>query len=152
MAGLADTNVILRWAQPQDPLYAVAVDSVAALRSREITIHIAPQNVYEFWNVATRPADKNGFRLSPSQADKEVRRIEAFFPLLEDTPAVYAEWRRLVVAENVSGVQVHDARLAALMRVHGITDLLTFNARDFSRYGLNVLLPQDVVSSAPQIP
>ena len=147
-AGLADTNVILRWAQPNDPLHSVAVDSVAALRARGMMVYIAPQNVYEFWNVATRPSDKNGFGLTPAQAEGEVRRLETFFPLLEDTRTVYLEWRRIVVAHSVSGVQVHDARLAALMRVYGIANLLTFNARDFTRYGVHVLLPQDVISSA----
>jgi len=34
----------------------------------------------------------------------------------------------------VSGVQVHDARLAAAMRVHGVKRILTFNDRDFARY------------------
>jgi predicted nucleic acid-binding protein len=38
------------------------------------------------------------------------------------------------VSHNVSGVQVHDARLAAAMRVHGIERVLTFNERDFARY------------------
>jgi predicted nucleic acid-binding protein len=32
------------------------------------------------------------------------------------------------------GVQVHDARLAAAMRVPGIQRILTFNERDFARY------------------
>jgi predicted nucleic acid-binding protein len=35
---------------------------------------------------------------------------------------------------GVSGVQVHDARLVAAMRVHGVKRILTFNERDFARY------------------
>jgi predicted nucleic acid-binding protein len=35
---------------------------------------------------------------------------------------------------GVSGVQVHDARLVAAMRVHGVKSILTFNDRDFTRY------------------
>jgi hypothetical protein len=31
------------------------------------------------------------------------------------------------------GVQVHDARLVAAMKVHGVTRILTINIRDFSR-------------------
>jgi predicted nucleic acid-binding protein len=31
-------------------------------------------------------------------------------------------------------VQVHDARLAASMMVHGVRRILTFNARDFTRF------------------
>ena len=54
--------------------------------------------------------------------------------LLPDSEAVYHEWRRLVFAYSVSSVQVHDARLAAAMSVHGVTHLLTLNPDDFKRY------------------
>jgi predicted nucleic acid-binding protein len=51
-----------------------------------------------------------------------------------ESPEVYQEWKRLVVANNVSGVQVHDARLVAAMSVHAIKRILTFNVDDFARY------------------
>jgi hypothetical protein len=35
---------------------------------------------------------------------------------------------------EVKGVQIHDARLAASMYVHGVTQLLTINVRDFRRF------------------
>jgi len=54
--------------------------------------------------------------------------------LLPDSEAAYHEWRRLVVAHSVAGVQVHDARLAAAMKVHAVTHLLTLNIGDFKRY------------------
>jgi predicted nucleic acid-binding protein len=36
--------------------------------------------------------------------------------------------------ESFSGVQVHDARLAAAMIVHHIRHILTLNETDFSRF------------------
>jgi predicted nucleic acid-binding protein len=54
--------------------------------------------------------------------------------LLPDIPAIHEEWRKLLVMHNVSGVQVHDARLVAAMRVYGVKRILTFNHRDFARY------------------
>ncbi len=55
---------------------------------------------------------------------------------------VHQEWRKLLVAHGVSGVQVHDARLAAGMRVHGVRLILTFNDRDFARYlGIEAIHP-----------
>ena len=50
-------------------------------------------------------------------------------------PTMYTEWRRLVLTFNVSGVQVHDARLVAAMKEHGVTHILTLNTTDFMRYG-----------------
>jgi predicted nucleic acid-binding protein len=65
--------------------------------------------------------------------------------LLSDSEAVYQEWRRIIVQYGVSGVQVHDARLVAAMRVHGVTHILTLNAGDFSRYsGITVAHPSSV--------
>jgi predicted nucleic acid-binding protein len=32
------------------------------------------------------------------------------------------------------GVNVHDARLVAVMLVYGVKNILTFNTRDFNRY------------------
>lgn len=32
------------------------------------------------------------------------------------------------------GVNVYDARLVAVMRVHELTHILTFNTKDFTRY------------------
>ena len=52
--------------------------------------------------------------------------------MLEDGLPVYREWLTLVQTQSVSGVQVHDAYLAAAMRVHGVTHLLTFNTTDFT--------------------
>jgi hypothetical protein len=57
--------------------------------------------------------------------------IERDFEFLPDSRDVHDRWRRLLVAHDVKGVQVHDARLAASMYVHGVAQLLTVNVRDF---------------------
>ena len=73
--------------------------------------------------------------------------VEAGFRLLPDSPSVHKEWRRLLVDYRVSGVQVHDARLVAAMRVHGVKRILTFNKKDFARFhDLEALLPSDVLA------
>ena len=53
---------------------------------------------------------------------------------LPDSEEVYSIWRRLVMAHDVRGVQVHDARLAAIMQAYGLTRILTMNQPDFLRY------------------
>src|SRR5947209_13059697 len=118
---LVDTNILLRSAQPHSPEYATAVAAVAALGERGETLYLTPQSIIEFWSVATRPADVNGLGMTPAEADVELRRLEGFFVLLADIPAIYTEWRQLVLALGVSGRQVHDARLAAVMRAYGVT-------------------------------
>jgi predicted nucleic acid-binding protein len=65
--------------------------------------------------------------------------------LLPDNEDVYSTWRVLVLDHDVRGVQVHDTRLAALMQVHNVPYLLTFNRTDFSRYrGVRTVHPNEV--------
>lgn len=134
MVYLVDTNVLLRLADRRHPLHPVMRQAIRKLQQEGHTLQITAQNGIEFWNVATRPANKNGFGLTPLEANRLLRLIERLFPLLPDSPLVYPQWRQLVVQFGVSGVQVHDARLAAAMLAHQITHILTFNGADFSRY------------------
>jgi predicted nucleic acid-binding protein len=78
--------------------------------------------------------DRNGYGLSPQETDRLAKFFEEKLRLLPDSVAVHEEWRKLLVTHNVSGVQVHDARLVSAMRVHGVKRILTFNDRDFARY------------------
>ena len=133
---LPDSNVLLRWnirTAPQSQLVIRAVDLLLA--SGAFPCYTS-QNLGEFWNVLTRPLDRNGFGLSPPEADRRARMIEDQIPMLPDTPEVHIVWRRLLVAHSISGVQVHDARIAASMLVHGVKRILTLNTRDFARFPL----------------
>jgi predicted nucleic acid-binding protein len=150
MPHLVDTNILLRWQRPSDPLQAVARLAVESLIDQGERLYISAQNLIEFWNVATRPAAANGMGMTPTEADAELGRLEAFFLFAADNPAIYPEWRRLVVDVGVSGVQVHDARLVAVMRVHGLTHVLTFNPRDFARFpGITAVRPQEIAPVPP---
>jgi predicted nucleic acid-binding protein len=131
---LLDTNILIRLVLPHDPLCPVATSAVDELKRRGDTACIATQNLVEFWNVATCPVEANGLGMTPDKAAVEVDRIEAMFRLLDDRAGVYARWRTLVGAHCVSGRQVYDARLVALMLEHGVDRILTFNADDFTRY------------------
>ena len=142
MSVLVDTNVLLRRTQPNHEQHKAAVESVARLLERGETVYFTAQNISEFWNVITRPVANNGLGFSISQALAEVEKIEQTLTLLPDSPAAYAEWKRLVAKHSVIGVQVHDTRLIASMNVHGVTRLLTFNATDFFRFAdIEILLP-----------
>jgi predicted nucleic acid-binding protein len=131
---LVDTNILLRSAQTDHAMYAEAVGAVAALMEQREELYITPQNLIEFWNVCTRPAQKNGLGRTTLEAAAEILRLKSQFPVVPDVPAIYPEWERLVNFYAVQGVQVHDTKLVAAMRVHGLTHILTFNAKDFTRY------------------
>jgi predicted nucleic acid-binding protein len=149
MAGLlylTDTNILLRLIKSNDPEFVLVRKAIHTLKTRGERLCYVPQNIVEFWNVCTRPPDRNGYGLSPGEADERAQRLERAFSLLPDNELIHPQWRRLVLAQAVSGAQVHDARLVAAMHVHGATHLLTLNVRDFARYpGITVVHPQTVL-------
>jgi hypothetical protein len=60
--------------------------------------------------------------------------------------------KRLIAKYAVSGKQVHDVRLVAMMLVWQIENVLTLNDRDFRRYepeGITVVTPSTIASSNP---
>ncbi len=132
---LVDTNILLRIARRSDPQHNLIYTALAKLSLAGTILHYTHQNVAELWNVMTRPAARNGFGLTAAEAESEVRAIEAGMSFLAENEAVYREWRKMVVQHAVSGVQVYDARLVAVMRVHAVSYILTLNVDDFTRYG-----------------
>lgn len=106
-----------------------------------------PQNLFELWVVSTRPADQNGLGLEPESARGEMDLLKSTFSFLPDTPAIYSAWEDLVLEYRVSGKPAHDTRLVAAMKVHGISAILTFDKRGFSRYrGIEVVDPAEVAA------
>jgi predicted nucleic acid-binding protein len=146
MSVLVDTNVLLRRTQPEHPDHAMAVESVAQLLSAGEQVCFTLQNICEFWNVPTRPIQANGLGFSIALVAGEVKKIERFLMVLPDSPSVYLEWKRLVIRHAVLGVKVHDARLVAMMNVHGLRKILTFNGGDFKRYDIEAIHPASLIS------
>lgn len=105
-----DTNILLRYATPTDPLRPAAVQALATMRAAGHVFRLVPQNLYEFWVVATRPVAQNGLGLTPAECDQTLTAFEAAFPLLLDQPALTAEWRTLVTTFGCIGKPAHDAR------------------------------------------
>jgi predicted nucleic acid-binding protein len=135
VAYLIDTNIILIIAQSNHPMCAESLNALATLRIKKETCYLTHQNLIEFWRSATRPLERNGLGMSLIEAESEIQRLENLFPILPDIPEIYPEWKRIVIEYGVMGVNVHDARLVAVMLANGITHILTFNISDFKRYG-----------------
>src|SRR5687767_11031206 len=112
MPWLADTTIVLRVRQPDTPAQQRVHQAVNALLAAGERVLVSTQNLIEFRNVATRPFEaRGGYGMSPQEADQELLELEAIFEIAADGPAVYEEWKRLVRAHAVRGLQVHDARI-----------------------------------------
>ena len=147
MRVLVDANILLRSAQPNHPLSSQATQAVARLIRQGDAVFFCSQNIAEYWNVATRPVDKNGLGLSHGEVLQEVSSIEGLLTLLPDVPAIYTAWKDIVRGHKVQGVKVYDARLVAFMSVYAIDGILTFNDADFKRYDrITAIHPSSAVS------
>ena len=149
MAYLIDTSLLARLANTADAQHTIAAQAVVELHRRAEILHIGPQNLVEFRNVATRATAQNGLGLSTIEAEAQAATFEASFNLLPETPDIFPAWKALVEALGVVGKQVHDARLVAVCHVYGVTHLLSFNVTHLARMagfgpGLVIVDPRSI--------
>jgi len=143
---IADTNLLLRLADPASPQHPIAANALARLVGQGDEVYLTPQNFIEFWAVATRPMEANGFGWNSERTSKEVTDLQERFPLLPDSPEVFPRWLELVRRLPVHGKRVHDARLVAVLQAHGVEHLVTFNTGDFAVFtSLSLVDPGSVV-------
>ncbi|HMB27172.1 MAG TPA: PIN domain-containing protein [Blastocatellia bacterium] len=142
---LLDTNLLLRLSDGASPDQALADQAIKRLHLRGDWPCLTAQNLIEFWAVATRPVNANGFGWDTQKTRVEIDQLLSKFPLLDDTPAILTNWVNLVATHDVKGKKVHDARLVAVMLAHSVTHLLTFNTSDFINYpGITLVHPSDM--------
>ena len=145
MSYVVDTNVLARTVHKNHPMQPVAKAAIKNLLDQGEILFVFPQSLYEFWVMATRPEDANGFGMSVAEATNKIADFEMMLTMKLDQPSIYAEWKRLVTQHSVMGKPAHDARIVAAMKVHGITHLLTFNVGDFKRFpNITVVSPNEV--------
>jgi len=146
---LVDTNILLRIADAANADSPVARRAILRLHRAGRKLLMVPQNLYEFWAVATRPTgafpSANGLGMSASRADLWVGYLHRNFELLPDKPDLHERWRQLVTIFGVVGRKSFDARLVAAMQTHGLSDFLTFNGQDFKKFAsINVIDPHSM--------
>jgi predicted nucleic acid-binding protein len=146
MPWLADTNILIRFINADDPLHTLVRRAVAALIARAGQLWYAQQSRREFWNVCTRPVAANGMGYTVNETRQALVEVDATFNRVPDVPTAGPEWDRLVTQYGVIGRAVHDAQLVASMLVNGITHILTLNVVDFARFAgeITVVHPRDV--------
>ena len=143
---LVDTSIWGRLAYKSDPLHAIAKNALQqAIRTNTGTA-IAAQSLYELWVVATRPVANNGLGWSPSRITNWITMLQRNYLFLPEDPAIFEIWKQTPSLHATSGKSAHDARLVAAMQFHGVDTILTFNAKDFVRYGVKIIDPQNPTS------
>jgi predicted nucleic acid-binding protein len=146
---LVDTSVLLRLRDASDSNHAACRAALAPAEVSRRGICFCAQVMIEYWVVATRPVDRNGFGLAPSDAEGDIRELRRLLPCLPEPADIADRWLARVAHYQVSGKPAHDARLAALMEAHGVRHLLTLNPSDFARYSdVEALTPSAFLASS----
>jgi predicted nucleic acid-binding protein len=141
MRVLLDTNILGRYSEPDHQSHRIVVRALNHLAQEGHDFCLVPQILYEFWAVATRPAEKNGLGLSPEATGLWVDTFLRLFSILRDERGILEQWLSLVRDCGCQGKAAHDARIVAAMKRHGITHILTLDT-DFARF-------KDVVALEP---
>lgn len=142
-----DTNILLRLRQPEHEHHSACVAAIQTLKSQNYELCILPQNLYEFWVVATRPVENNGLGLDITQAEQELKLLKQLFSLYLDHPDIYEKWEKLIIDYQIKGKRAHDVKIIATMLTHNIQNLLTINIKDFQKFPeIQVINP---LSSSP---
>jgi predicted nucleic acid-binding protein len=130
-------------------MHSEAIRAIRVSIKKNERITIVPQNLYEFWVVATRPVSANGLGFRPRRTRHLLDKARRYFEVGLDLPGTLDEWLRLVDTYSILGVRAHDTRLVAAMKLHGISHLLTFNTVDFKAYHLKeitVISPSELLA------
>ena len=102
-------------------------------------MRISRQVVREYLVTVTRPQTWP-VAFTREEALDDAEWLLANFDVLEDGPHVTGTLIALCRDVTVRGRQIHDANIVATMLAHGERRLLTFNSRDFRRYGNRIEL------------
>lgn len=131
---LLDTSVVVRLSELNTASAEQTREAIARLSLTPHEACLVPQVIYEYWSVATRPAERNGLGLSTAETARNVADFLSIFTLLRDERTVFEHWHEIVTRYAVLGKGVHDARLVAAMQRHSISHIMTLNESDFARY------------------
>ena len=134
-----DTNALVRARFRASPFHEAARAALARAGLDSEPIRISRQVVREYLVTVTRPQDWSD-PLPVAAALRDVEWLRSTFEILEDGERVTNMLVALFREFAIGGKQIHDANIAATMLAHGERRLLTFNAKDFRRYGKRIEL------------
>jgi hypothetical protein len=128
-----DTNILIYAHRADAPFHESAVRCVATLAEGRAPWAIPWACLHEFLAVVTRP---RVFQ-PPSSLDDALDQVSVWLgspslALLAEGGDYWSELQEVLRASRVVGSQVHDARIAAVCRSHGVHELWTAD-RDFGR-------------------
>lgn len=129
-----DTNILVYAHREDSPFHDAAYHCLLELAEGLAAWTIPWPCVHEFLGIATHPR----IYAPPTPLAQALDQVDAWLGspslvLAGETPRHWHVLRTVLRDGKVSGPQVHDARIAAICRQHGVRELWSAD-RDFSRF------------------
>ena len=137
-----DTNILVYAHREDSPWHDNAYNVIVGLAEGRALWGIPWPCIHEFIAIVTHPRIYS----PPTPLTTGIEQIEAWLEspslmLLNETEGYWLQFRKTIETGRIVGGMVHDARIAALCRLHEVKELWTAD-KDFSRFsGLNVRNP-----------
>jgi toxin-antitoxin system PIN domain toxin len=136
-----DTNILVYAHRQDSPWHRRAAETLTALAEGPEPWAIPWPCIHEFLSITTHPR----IYKPPTPPAKAIADLQAWFEspsvsLISETDLYWEILEQTVRTSGAVGPLVHDARIAAICRAHGVTTLLSAD-RDFSRFGIRIRNP-----------
>lgn len=137
-----DTNLLVYAHREESPWHQAAYARLAELSEGSGLWAIPWPCVHEFLAIVTHPRIFAPPTPLPTALDQVAAWLDSpNLVLLAETDGYWPEFSSALESGRIAGPQVHDARVAALCRLHGVQELWSAD-RDFGRFpGLAVRNP-----------
>jgi toxin-antitoxin system PIN domain toxin len=129
-----DTNILV-YAHREDSTWHEAADQCVRSTAESGAPWAIPWPcIHEFLAIATHPRIYD----PPTPLERALEQVDCWLEvptlvMLSETAQHWPSLRAVLEAGRIGGPQIHDARIAALCRQHGVRELWTAD-RDFGRF------------------
>ena len=129
-----DSNILIYAHRTDSPFYKIASKCLRELAEGRSPWAIAWPCLHEFYGIVTHP-NRYLRPSTPAQAAKQMSLWmgSPALRLIGETQSHWPTLQDLLIASDVKGSLVHDARIAAICVQHGVREFWTAD-RDFSRF------------------
>ena len=129
-----DSNIRVFAHRRDSPWYSAAFEQVRILAEGATPWALPWPCIYEYFGVVTHAR----IYTPPSSVAEALAQIDVWLDspscvLLSEASEYWTTLRRILAGGHIRGGQVHDAKIAALCVLHGVTELWSAD-RDFSRF------------------
>ncbi len=127
---LLDSNILIYMLNPNCEQYTSAATFVDLNQHRLL---VAQQSLAEYLRIALHPS--HPIKLTVEQMDQNVSKwISAAQQVICPNPDTLDVFMRLIKKHQISGRTIFDTYLTATALTNGVSNLATFNAKDFQQF------------------